>query len=156
MDILIIASLIIGAVILFLVELFVIPGISVAGFLAGGCIIFANYYAFAYMGTTAGVITLIISALACIGSLVWFMRSKTVDRLSLKQTLDYKPEPLKGINIQAGDTGMSLTRLTLIHKVMACLILSIRSRIIRFMHMSGLKKANGANWPTWQMNYYSI
>ena len=32
MDILIIASLIIGAVILFLVELFVIPGISVAGF----------------------------------------------------------------------------------------------------------------------------
>lgn len=45
MDILIIASLIIGAVILFLVELFVIPGISVAGFLAGGCIIFANYYA---------------------------------------------------------------------------------------------------------------
>ena len=64
MDILIIASLIIGAVILFLVELFVIPGISVAGFLAGGCIIFANYYAFAYMGTTAGVITLIISALA--------------------------------------------------------------------------------------------
>mgnify|MGYP003188529237 CR=1 FL=1 len=76
MDILIIASLIIGAVILFLVELFVIPGISVAGFLAGGCIIFANYYAFAYMGTTAGVITLIISALACIGSLVWFMRSR--------------------------------------------------------------------------------
>lgn len=42
------------------------------------------------------------------------MRSKTVDRLSLKQTLDYKPEPLKGINIQTGDTGMSLTRLTLI------------------------------------------
>ena len=41
--------------ILFLVELFVIPGISVAGFLAGGCIIFANYYAFAYMGTTAAV-----------------------------------------------------------------------------------------------------
>ena len=82
MDILIIASLIIGAVILFLVELFVIPGISVAGFLAGGCIIFANYYAFAYMGSTAGVITLIISALACIGSLVWFMRSKTLDKIA--------------------------------------------------------------------------
>ena len=89
--ILIIASLIIGAVILFLVELFVIPGISVAGFLAGGCIIFANYYAFAYMGTTAGVITLIISALACIGSLVWFMRSKTLD----KSCIEKKPSPPK-------------------------------------------------------------
>ena len=42
------------------------------------------------------------------------MRSKTVDRLSLKKTLDYKPEPLKGTNIQVGDTGTSLTRLTLI------------------------------------------
>ena len=93
MDILIIASLIIGAVILFLVELFVIPGISVAGFLAGGCIIFANYYAFAYMGTTAGVITLIISALACIGS--------KVDRSAEEK-------------VKVGDIGVTTTRLALI------------------------------------------
>lgn len=93
MDILIIASLIIGAVILFLVELFVIPGISVAGFLAGGCIIFANYYAFAYMGTTAGVITLIISALACIGSLVWFMRSKTLDKNCIEKKHHLQSRP---------------------------------------------------------------
>ena len=98
MDILIIASLIIGAVILFLVELFVIPGISVAGFLAGGCIIFANYYAFAYMGTTAGVITLIISALACIGSLVWFMRSKTLDKIALKKNITSKVDRSAEIN----------------------------------------------------------
>lgn len=86
MDILIITILIIAAVILFLVELFVIPGISIAGFLAGGCIIFANYYAFAYMGTTAGIITLIVSAIACIGSLILFMRSKTLDKIALKKT----------------------------------------------------------------------
>lgn len=86
MDILIITMLIIAAVILFLVELFVIPGISIAGFLAGGCVIFANYYAFSYMGTTAGIITLIISAIACIGSLILFMRSKTLDKIALKRT----------------------------------------------------------------------
>lgn len=50
MDILIIAVLIITAVILFLVELFVIPGISLAGISALGCIIYANYYAFANIG----------------------------------------------------------------------------------------------------------
>ena len=44
MDIFIIAILVVAAVILFLVELFIIPGISIAGFLAGGCIIYANYY----------------------------------------------------------------------------------------------------------------
>ena len=114
MDILIIASLIIGAVILFLVELFVIPGISVAGFLAGGCIIFANYYAFAYMGTTAGVITLIISALACIGSLVWFMRSKTLDKIALKKNITSKVDRSAEEKVKVGDIGVTTTRLALI------------------------------------------
>ena len=58
MDIFIIAILIVAAVILFLVELFIIPGISIAGLLAGSCIIYANYYAFANLGATAGFITL--------------------------------------------------------------------------------------------------
>lgn len=114
MDILIIASLIIGAVILFLVELFVIPGISVAGFLAGGCIIFANYYAFAYMGTMAGVITLIISALACIGSLVWFMRSKTLDKIALKKNITSKVDRSAEEKVKVGDIGVTTTRLALI------------------------------------------
>ena len=114
MDILIIASLIIGAVILFLVELFVIPGISVAGFLAGGCIIFANYYAFVYMGTRAGVITLIISALACIGSLVWFMRSKTLDKIALKKNITSKVDRSAEDKVKVGDVGVTTTRLALI------------------------------------------
>ena len=62
MDILIIIVLIVAAVILFLVELFVIPGISIAGILAGACMIYANYYAFAYLGTTAGFMALIGNA----------------------------------------------------------------------------------------------
>ena len=49
MDIFIIIVLVVAAVILFLVELFIVPGISIAGFLAGGCIIYANYYAFTNM-----------------------------------------------------------------------------------------------------------
>lgn len=55
MDIFIIAVLIVAAVILFLIELFIIPGISIAGFLAGGCIIYANYYAFANLGINSRI-----------------------------------------------------------------------------------------------------
>lgn len=113
MDILIIAALITGAVILFLVELFVTPGISVAGFLAGGCIIFANYYAFAHMGTTAGAITLIISALACTGSLIWFMRSKTLDKIALKN-ITSKVDRSAEEKVKVGDVGVTTTRLALI------------------------------------------
>lgn len=87
MDILIIAVLIIAAVILFLVELFVIPGISLAGISALVCILYANYYAFDKLGMAGGFVTLGISAVACIGSLIWFMRSKMLDKLALKKIL---------------------------------------------------------------------
>lgn len=114
MDIFIIAALIIAAVILFLVELFVIPGISIAGFLAGGCIIFANYYAFAHMGTMAGVITLIVTAIACIGALTWFMRSKTLDKIALKKDITSKVDRSAEERVKVGDVGVTTTRLALI------------------------------------------
>ena len=94
MDILIIASLIIGAVILFLVELFVIPGISVAGFLAVRLHhLMPTTMPLPIWAPRQDVITLIISALACIGSLVWFMRSKTLDKIALKKNIDLQSRP---------------------------------------------------------------
>lgn len=114
MNILIIVVLVIAAVILFLVELFIIPGISIAGILAGGCIIYANYYAFAYMGPVAGFITLAISVIACIGSLVWFMRSKTLDKIALKKNITSKVDRSAENKVKIGDTGITTTRLALI------------------------------------------
>lgn len=114
MDILIIIVLIVAAVILFLVELFVIPGISIAGLLAGGCIIFANYYAFTYLGTTGGFITLGVTALACIGSLTLFMRSKTLDKIALKKNITSKVDRTAEDKVKVGDTGVAITRLALI------------------------------------------
>ena len=105
MDILIITVLIIAAVILFLVELFVIPGISLAGISALVCIIYANYYAFANLGMAAGFITLGISGVACIGSLVWFMRSKMLDKLALKKDIDSKVDRSAEDSVKVGDTG---------------------------------------------------
>lgn len=114
MEILIIITLIVAGLLLFAVEVFLVPGITLAGIASGVSLLYAIYYAFHAVGTQAGFITLAVVAVGIIGVTIWFMRSKTVDRLSLKKTLDYKPEPLKGTNIQVGDTGTSLTRLTLI------------------------------------------
>ena len=114
MDILIIVSLIIAGLILFIIEVFLLPGISIAGIISAICLLYANYYAFDTMGTLPGCITLAISAIGVIAITIWFMRSKTVDKLSLKKTIDYKPEPLKGLNLKAGDEGIALTRLALI------------------------------------------
>ena len=114
MDILIIVSLIVAGLLLFAIEVFLIPGISIAGLASAGCILYANYYAFSTLGTVPGIITLVISALGVIAVTVWFMRSKTVDKLSLKKGIDYRPEPLKGLDLKAGDEGVAITRLALI------------------------------------------
>lgn len=114
MDILIIALLIIGAVILFLVELFLIPGISIAGICAFGCLIYANFYAFANLGTVAGFITLAISLTTCAVSLIVFMRSKTLDKVALKQNITSKVDKHAEHSIKVGDTGITTTRLALI------------------------------------------
>lgn len=114
MDILIICLLILAAIILFLVELFIIPGISIAGILAGGCALFANYYAFVHMGTMAGIITVLVTIVAGVCAIVCFMRSKTLDRISLKQNITSKIDRSAEARIQIGDTGITTTRLALI------------------------------------------
>lgn len=114
MDILIIIGLIIAGLILFIIEVFLLPGISIAGIVSAACLLYSNYYAFDTLGTMSGCITLAVSAIGVIGITIWFMRSKTVDKLSLKKTIDYRPEPLKGLDLKPGDEGMSLTRLALI------------------------------------------
>lgn len=114
MDILIITVLIFAAIILFLVELFLLPGISIAGFLAGGCLIYANYHAFMYLGTTGGIITLAVSFLACVGSVILFMRSKALDKIALKKNITGTVDRTAEDKIKVGDTGIAITRLALI------------------------------------------
>ena len=114
MDILIIIGLIIAGLVLFIIEVFLLPGVSIAGIASAACLLYANYYAFDTLGTMPGCITLTVSAIGVIGITIWFMRSKTVDKLSLKKTIDYRPEPLKGLDLKSGDEGIALTRLALI------------------------------------------
>jgi len=114
MDILIIIGLIVAGLILFIIEVFLLPGISIAGIVSAACLLYANYYAFDTLGIIPGCITLAVSAIGVIGITIWFMRSKTVDKLSLKKTIDYRPEPLKGLDLKQGDKGVTITRLALI------------------------------------------
>ena len=114
MDVLLLISLIIAGLLLFAVEVFLIPGISIAGAASAISLIYAIYYAFVNVDPFAGVMTLVSSLLGIALMTWWFMHSKTVDKLSLKKSLDYKPNPLEGIILHIGDRGVTTTRLTLI------------------------------------------
>ena len=80
MDILIIALLIIAGILLFMVEIFIIPGISIAGISAAICLLYANYYAFANIGSTAGFITLAVSSIGCIVVLIYSLVTVSIER----------------------------------------------------------------------------
>lgn len=114
MEILFVILLIVAAIILCVVEVFLLPGTTVAGIMGGLCLLFANYYAFANLGTTEGFITLLVSAVGCIGSLVWFMRSKTLERLSLKTDITGTVDRTAEQSVKVGDTGFTTTRLALV------------------------------------------
>ena len=111
MEILIIASLLIAGIILLLLEVFLFPGISLAGIGATVCLVYANVRAFNELGTWPGVITLAISIISSILVFVWFMRSKSLDRLALKKDIDSSVKQPEAATIQVGDTGIALTRL---------------------------------------------
>ena len=84
----IIIAFILGGLILFAVEVFLVPGISVAGIGAVLCILYALYYAFTFMGAAAGWISVGASAIGIALVTMWFMRSKTLDRISLKTNIN--------------------------------------------------------------------
>ena len=69
MEVFIIVSLILAGLLLFIVEVFLIPGISIAGIASAICLLYANYYAFDTLGPIAGFITLIASVLSLVYAL---------------------------------------------------------------------------------------
>lgn len=114
MDLLIIAGLLFLGILLFLVELFLIPGISVAGIAALCCLGYASFFAFTEIGVTAGLITLLSALVLSIVAFVWFMRSRTLDRLSLKKELKASVDNRDERSITVGQEGITTTRLALI------------------------------------------
>ncbi|MBQ7824172.1 MAG: hypothetical protein IJ338_08395 [Bacteroidaceae bacterium] len=111
MDILIIGTLLVVGIFLIILEIFFLPGITIAGiasilFLAG-----AIYYAFAELGSTEGFVVLAVSVMAVITAIIWFMRSKTLTKMSLHTEIDSVAPTLIDSHIKVGDTGVTLSRL---------------------------------------------
>jgi membrane-bound ClpP family serine protease len=112
MSVLGIILLILLGVILFLVEFFIIPGVTIAGI--GGILVMglAVFMAYRTHGVTAGNYTLLATLLISITSLVLALRSKTWRRFMLKTNIDSKVEVgLEDHKIKPGDKGETVTRL---------------------------------------------
>lgn len=118
LDSIIILVLIAIAIFLLILELFFIPGLSVAAFFSllfyGGAI----YYAFAHLGTVAGIFT--IAAIIILSTFViwYFMRSRTLDRMSLHTNIDATAPTQIDSKLCVGDIGITLSRLNPMGRVL--------------------------------------
>lgn len=106
---LIIALIILGLV-LMCAEILLIPGVGFAGILGllsmgGSC-----YLAFEYHGTTTGLIVLSVIVVLLILFLIWALRARTWEKMSLKTNITSKAV-IPELSAAVGDKGVSVTRL---------------------------------------------
>ncbi len=118
LELLIVVALVLVGILFMLAEIFLLPGISVAGiagaiFLIGGIV-----YSYLFIGSTAGNITLTASAIAMGASFFLLVKSKSLRRISLETNIESKVDNSDLGKISVGDTGIALSRLNPTGKVM--------------------------------------
>lgn len=114
MDIILISTLFVLCVFFMALEIFIIPGTSLAGIVSAACLIGANVLVFDSYGLSAGIIVLAASLIVCLVAGIWMLRSKALDRISLKRTIDSTAATEEQLSVKVGDQGIALTRLALI------------------------------------------
>ena len=111
--------LILLGIFLFGVEIFLLPGITVAGIGAFISCGISVYYSFVNYGNTAGFITLGVILVLSVATVVIGLRDKTWRKLTLKTNIDSQSHTDPAADqIRIGDRGTAITRLAPAGKVM--------------------------------------
>jgi membrane-bound ClpP family serine protease len=113
-----IAGLILLGVILFLMEVLVIPGLGFAGIGSFILIAIGVYLSYHHYGNEVGNYTLIGSILFFVGMTVYALRARTWKRLTLESAIDSKVNVLSKSEVSVGDSGIAVSRLAPMGKVM--------------------------------------
>lgn len=100
-----------------LVELVLLPGVSVGALLTLVCYGSALYLAFTNFGTTVGLIVLAVILMLSIVAIIFSLRAKTWRRLSLNEEVASSSMPSPEQSLKIGDTGRALSRLAPMGKV---------------------------------------
>lgn len=132
LDTIILAVLIIVAILLLILEVFFLPGLSVAGIMSAVFYIVSIYYAFSRISVLAGFITIAIAIVLSIFVIWYFMRSRTLDKISLHENINETAPTQIASSIQVGDEGMTLSRLNPMGRVLVNGV-SVEARALQYI-----------------------
>ena len=95
---------------LILVEIFLLPGTTLAGFAGAGFMAGAAWIAFSYVGSMAGWITIFAMTAILLPAIVVFIKLGIMDKTSLKAEIDGKVETKENF-AEVGQVGIAYSRL---------------------------------------------
>lgn len=116
-EILIVVFLVLLGIVLILAEIFLLPGITIAGIAGALSLVGGIVYAFVYIGDSAGFITMGVSAVIGVGYFVFLIKSNTMNRIALKTDIEATVDQSDLKKVSEGDTGRAISRLNPIGKV---------------------------------------
>lgn len=114
----IIAVLILVGFLFLLLEVLVLPGTNIAGFIGFALIAIGVWQAYAGYGPVAGSLTLGGCVVLSVGGLYYSLKSGTWKRAALNKNIDGKVNLVDPAKIKKGDTGRAVSRLAPMGKAM--------------------------------------
>ena len=118
LHIIVVISVIVLGILFMLIEIFLLPGISIAGIAGANFLIGGIVYSYMFLGSTAGNITLAASAVTLGLTFFGLLKSKSLERISLNTNIDDKVDNSYLQKIAVGDTGVAISRLNPIGKIL--------------------------------------
>ncbi|MCD8265179.1 MAG: NfeD family protein [Tannerellaceae bacterium] len=115
MDLVFIIFLMLVAIVLVLIEIFLLPGITLAGIGGGIFAIGGLFYAYS-VSSFMGNITLLLFICTFTIAFIWLVKSKSLNRVALHTNADSKLTSSRELGINPGDEGITLSRLAPIGK----------------------------------------
>lgn len=115
-EIIIIVFLILLGVGLLAAEVFLLPGITIAGIAGGVMLIGSVAYAFYYIGETAGYITIAANVIIIVAAFLFILKSNALNHIALKTDIDATVDQTEILQLNIGQTGVALSRLNPIGK----------------------------------------
>jgi membrane-bound ClpP family serine protease len=108
---LVIVSLLVIGLVFILLEVLVVPGTTVVGFIGAGLMAGGVYLSFHEFGNQIGTITLLATVLFAAVAVAISIRTGTWKKMMLKTEIDGKVNTIEPGKIKVGDEGKTITRL---------------------------------------------
>lgn len=112
MSLTLIIILIIAGLLFLLLEVLVIPGTTVVGIAGFALIIFSVWESYHVFGSPTGHFVLIGTIFFTILTIYLALKSKTWNKIMLKTEISGKVNEIDSTKVQAGDPGVTVSRLT--------------------------------------------